>query len=311
MNTAISIVSGTSDKLAMIVGPCSVHNIDSALVYAKRLRALQSHLHHLFLVMRVYVEKPRSCLGWKGLLYDPFLNGTNNLDAGLRLARELFETIHAMDVPIATEFVNPFIAPYFQEFISWGFIGARTAASQVHRELASSLPFPVGFKNLLNGDLHLPLQSILSAQSPHAYFGPNATPCYSQGNPYTHLVLRGSTTQANYTDVEKAYALQMSYGISTRILVDCAHGNTQKDPYKQRDVAIAVAGQITPRLGLMLESFLEEGNTAVEHATPNLSITDPCLSWDATEELLFHIDAIKSAQVAEDRKKQPVLSACR
>ncbi len=301
---AKQIVTGKTSKLALIVGPCSIHNIESALEYADRLKLLSDYVQEtLFLVMRVYVEKPRTTIGWKGFLYDPFLNGTDDLSEGITLVRELFLNLAKLKVPTATEFVNPLSALFFQDLVTWGFIGARTAASQIHRELASSFPFPIGFKNTLEGNLSLPINSIIATKTSHTFLGINEkgslSAISSAGNPFCHLVLRGSDLESNYDRESISYAreLQKASGIHHPIMVDCAHGNSSKNRIRQKAVFKEVVSQFckhaTPLLGIMLESFLDAGNQPFEMGStisPTLSITDPCLGWSETEELIlsFH-----------------------
>lgn len=297
---AKQIVLGTSSKLAIIVGPCSIHNIESALIYAQRLKKLSLAVEEtLFLVMRVYIEKARTTIGWKGFLYDPFLNGTNDIHAGLSLSRSLFLELTKLELPIATEFVNPLITPFFQDLVTWGFIGARTATSQIHRELASSFSFPIGFKNTLDGNLSLSLNSIVAANTPHSFIGINEDGLLSTksslGNLFCHLVLRGSECKTNYAKESLYYTkqLQESLGIYQPIMVDCAHGNSGKNHLRQKEVFEQVAHEFqtesTPLSGIMLESFLEPGNQPIQGNSPNLSITDPCLGWDETEKLILSL----------------------
>ena len=307
-NCAKQITSGKSSTLALIVGPCSIHNIESALVYAEKLKKLSDYVSDtIFIVMRVYVEKPRTTTGWKGLLYEPFLNGTDDLTKGLGLVRELFLKLAKLQMPVATEFVNPLSAIFFEDLVTWGFIGARTATSQIHRELASSLSFPVGFKNTLEGNLSLPINSIIAAKTAHTFLGINhegvLSQHFSSGNPYCHLVLRGSDFETNFEKESIFYAkeLQKKSGIYHPIMVDCAHGHSGKNPAKQKEVFRTVVGQYisdkTPLQGIMLESFLEAGNQPFElgsSTSPLFSITDPCISWAETEELILYLHEMVS-----------------
>jgi 3-deoxy-7-phosphoheptulonate synthase len=301
IRTAKQIVSGSCKKLVFIVGPCSIHNMESALIYANRLKKLSDYVKEtIFLVMRVYVEKPRTTIGWKGFLYDPYLNGTNDLRKGLILVRTLFKEIASIGLPIATEFVNPLCASYYQDLVTWGFIGARTTSSQVHRELASQLSFPVGFKNTIEGNLSLPINSIISAKTSHTFLGCNENGSLSaistQGNPFCHLVLRGAEIETNYDKESIFYAksLQNASGIYHPIMVDCSHGNSSKNPKKQKDTCKKVVEDLldasTPLLGIMLESFIDEGSQPFEmgsELSPTISITDPCINWSDTEELIL------------------------
>ncbi len=298
---AKQIISRNSKKLALIVGPCSIHNIESALIYADRLKKLSDYVSEtIFLVMRIYVEKPRTTIGWKGFLYDPYLNGTNDLDKGLSLIRNLLLDLAKIKLPAATEFVNPLFAPYFQDLITWGFIGARTTTSQIHRELASSLSFPVGFKNTLEGNLSFPINSIISAKTSHTFLGCNEkgmiSSLSSTGNPFCHLVLRGSEIETNYDKESIFYAqeLQKASGIYHPIMIDCSHGNSNKNPIMQKHTFKKVIQEhlydSTPLLGIMLESFLDAGSQPFEmgaELSATISITDPCINWAETEELIL------------------------
>ncbi len=298
---AKNIVQGNLQKTVIIVGPCSIHSIESALIFAKKLKKLESYVKEtLFLVMRVYIEKPRTTTGWKGFLYDPYLNGTNDLEAGISLVRSLFLKLAELRLPAATEFVNPFAAPYFQDLVTWGFIGARTASSQIHRELASSLSFPVGFKNTTDGNISLPLNSIIAARCPHNFLGVNSrgnlASISSPGNSFCHLVLRGSEIDTNYEKESLYFAnkLQNNAGIFSKIMVDCAHGNSKKNHLLQKKTFLKVIDQYiensTPLLGIMMESFLDSGNQSFDQGripSSTLSITDPCLSWEETEDLIL------------------------
>ncbi len=300
-NSAIEIISGESSKLAILVGPCSIHNFDSALIYAEKLKKLSNYVKEtLFLVMRVYCEKPRTTLGWKGFLYDPYLNGTDDLAKGLALVRNLFLDLAKLKIPTATEFLNPLSVPFYQDLVTWGFIGARTTTSQIHRELGSSLSFPIGFKNTLEGNLSLPINSIISAKTSHTFLGinnnGNLTTLSSSGNPFCHLVLRGSDHTTNYDKENLTYAmnLQNASDIYHPIMVDCAHGNSDKNHLRQKEIFNTLIDQhinySTPLLGIMLESFLDSGNQLFKlgiSPSPTLSITDPCLGWSETEELIL------------------------
>ena len=294
------IFAGEDNRIPVIVGPCSIHSVDSAIIYAKKLKALFDEVSEtLFPVMRVYVEKPRTTTGWKGLLYDPYLNGTNDICAGIKSVRALLIQLARLGIPAATEFLNPITAQYFHDLISWGFIGARTSSSQIHREFVSSLNFPVGFKNSVDGNLQIPINSVISSRSNHTLFSIDSEGSpdivKTTGNSFTHLVLRGSDTQSNHDpkNIEYATFLQKKCGVLSPVLIDCAHGNSKRNPAKQKDVFFEVANQISQGnaniMGLMMESYLEEGCQPFEYGdevTSTISITDPCISWDDTETLL-------------------------
>lgn len=294
------IVSGLDHRIPLIIGPCSIHSIDAALEYAYRLKKLCEEVADtLFPVMRVYVEKPRTVLGWKGFIYDPYLNGTNDLASGIAMTRTLFLEITRLGMPIACEFLHPLITPYYKDLVTWGFIGARTTSSQPHRELASSLNFPIGIKNDINGNYQAAIDTIVATRSSHMLFSidhnghPSST--HTSGNMFTHLVLRGGEKCTNYdsASIRAAYALQKSSGIVTPILIDCAHSNSQKNPKKQKEVFFEAATQLANHpaslLGLMMESYLNEGQQSFDYGAsfdPSISITDPCIGWEDTETMV-------------------------
>lgn len=294
----IDILLRIDQRLLVILGPCSIHSKTSAIEYAQRLQRLQRQVEgKLFLIMRTYIEKPRTVSGWKGYLYDPNLQGETDFINGILASRSLLRSIGELGLPVAAEFVHPNLAPYYEEFISWGCIGARTSASQVHREYVSGAPLPFGFKNSIDGDIRLPIEGILSASEPQQYLAiDNKGSLFltkSTGNPYTHLVLRGSNHGPNYDlhSIESALTLQRQFGIDRPILIDCAHGNSQKEPNKQLEVFQTLVPQLirqdVPLLGIMLESFIEEGSQSFpskQSICATQSITDPCIGWEATTE---------------------------
>lgn len=299
--TVRNLICGEDKRLALVFGPCSIHDLSSALEYARRFRALSEEVQSsCFCVMRVYVEKPRTKTGWKGLVYDPHLDGSNDLQTGIFWARELFLTLTDLGIPIATEILHPLLVPFFSDLISWGFIGARTSASQPHREIASSLPFPVGFKNSTDGNIEQTIQAIGAASLPHRFptFCPQGelTAIDSPGNPWTHVVLRGTSFGSNYdpfTLAETAKQLHLNH-FKSRILVDCSHGNCQKQASLQKAAFISLFDQFLSGnpslLGMMLESHLEEGSQTLTESPSSLqygvSVTDPCLGWNDTENLI-------------------------
>lgn len=297
-STINNLISGKDPRFALVFGPCSVHDLSSALEYARRFRALAEEVApYCFCVMRVYVEKPRTSTGWKGLVYDPHLDGSSDLQTGIFWARELFLTLTDLGIPIATEILHPLLAPFFSDLISWGFVGARTSASQPHRELASSLPFAVGFKNSPDGNIQQAIQAMVSARQPHRF--PSISPLgtliakESTGNPNTHVVLRGSSTSSNYDPLTIADTIeQLSHnGFKNRILVDCSHGNCRKEFAQQKTAFETVLEQGNPSiLGMMLESHLEEGSQFLTESPSSLqygvSVTDSCLNWGDTELLI-------------------------
>ncbi|OYU45305.1 MAG: 3-deoxy-7-phosphoheptulonate synthase [Burkholderiales bacterium PBB4] len=289
------IILGQDDRLLAIVGPCSVHDPEAALDYARRLAQLaQSLSQDLLVVMRVYFEKPRTVVGWKGLINDPALDGSFQINRGLRLARKLLLDITAVGLPIATEFLDTTLGQYYADLVSWGAIGARTTESQVHRELASGLSMPVGFKNRTDGDIQVAVDAILSAQ--HAHCFPSLThegaPAVltTSGNEHGHLVLRGgSRVGPNFEAPHIAEALHLLHkaGAPAAVLVDCSHANSGKQYDRQPTVARNIAQQLAAGqrgiIGVMLESHLVAGNQTVLPGKPlqyGQSITDACLAFD-------------------------------
>ncbi|MBK9237814.1 MAG: 3-deoxy-7-phosphoheptulonate synthase [Rhodoferax sp.] len=295
------IILGQDDRLLAVVGPCSVHDPEAALAYAHKLAPLAARLApDLLVVMRVYFEKPRTVVGWKGLINDPGLDGSFQINRGLRLARKLLLDVTALGLPIATEFLDTTLGQYYADLISWGAIGARTTESQVHRELASGLSMPVGFKNRTDGDLQVAVDAILSARHPHSF--PSLThegaPAVltTSGNEHGHLVLRGgSRTGPNFNaaHIGEAADLLRNAGAPEAILVDCSHANSGKRFDRQPQVAQAVAEQIGAGqraiIGVMLESHLVAGAQTVVPGQPLVygqSITDGCLAFDETVPVL-------------------------
>ncbi len=295
------ILARRDDRLLTIVGPCSVHDPKAALEYAAKLAAAARRFaSDLFVVMRVYFEKPRTVTGWKGLVNDPGLDGSFQINTGLRTARQLLVDIVGAGLPVATEFLDTTLGQYYAETVAWGGIGARTTESQVHRELASGLSMPVGFKNRTDGDVQVAVEAILSARQPHWF--PSLThegaPAVlgTTGNDQGHLVLRGgSRTGPNFSreHVTAATALLGKAGLPPVVLVDCSHGNSQKQPARQLAVARDLAAQVTAGsraiIGAMLESNLAAGSQKLETGKPlayGQSITDACLSFDETVPVL-------------------------
>lgn len=299
-NTAQKILERSDRRLVAIVGPCSIHDPESALEYARRLKKLTPEISKTFFpIMRLFIEKPRTRLGWKGMLYDPHLDGSNDIATGLRKSRELFLEIAQLGVPCATEILEPIIAPYFDDLVVWGLIGARTSASQPHRQMASGLHFPIGFKNDFRGELDVAIAGILTSRIPHSYVGidpkGHIAALQTEGNPLSHLVLRGSEKQSNYDAASIAKALEAlrEHRLEPRLIIDCSHGNCGKDHRRQRAVFESVMEQAEENkaiAGLMLESHLFEGKQPLgdDRSLLNygVSITDPCLDWDETESLL-------------------------
>lgn len=293
-----AVLDGSDPRLLVVVGPCSLHDPMSALEYADRLAALTPEVSdQLLLVMRAYVEKPRTTIGWKGLVYDPQLDGSGDMAGGLELSRRLMLAMLERGLPVATELLQPLVAGYFDDLLGWAAIGARTSESQVHRELVSGLDLPVGFKNGTDGSLSIACDAMRSAAHPHQHFGVDdlGRPALVEtaGNPHTHLVLRGGHSGPNHdaASVALARASLEKQGIAARIMVDCSHANSGKDPLRQpavlRDVLDQrLAGDASLR-GVMLESHLFDGCQALSaELRYGVSITDGCLGWSGTEAML-------------------------
>jgi 3-deoxy-7-phosphoheptulonate synthase len=290
-----AIVTGADDRLLVVVGPCSIHDPAAAIEYAERLReAAARHAGTLLLVMRVYFEKPRTIVGWKGLINDPFLDASFQINSGLRMARKLMLDVVNRGVPVATEFLDTTLGQYYAGLVSWGAIGARTVESQVHRELASGLSMPVGFKNRTDGDMQVAVEAILAARHPHWF--PSLThegaPAImgTAGNEHAHLVLRGGSRGPNYSaeQVQIAVRLLHHHGLPPFLMVDCSHANSGKDPMQQPAVAENLAGQLAAGeraiAAVMLESNLVGGTQDYRQRplVPGQSITDACLAWEQT-----------------------------
>ena len=299
--TIKNILHGTDDRFLIIAGPCSVHDKKATIEFAHLLRQAQTDfVDAFFFVMRLYFEKPRTSLGWRGLIVEPDLDGFINMEKGLRLAREIAAEVAEIGLPIATEFLDPIVPQYLSDLVSWASVGARSAESQIHRELASGLSMPVGFKNAANGDIQSSINAIVSARKPHGFLGITESGVsaimHTSGNEDAHLVLRGSEKKPNYrpASIRKAIAALQSHAVPPRILVDCSHGNSGKKALRQIKVFNAVstlrrkAPFGTYIRGVMLESFLKTGCVAPCEAAQSygLSITDECLGWDKTRKLL-------------------------
>jgi 3-deoxy-7-phosphoheptulonate synthase len=289
------ILSGQSDRLLAVVGPCSIHDPDAAREYAARLQAKAAELRDdLLVVMRVYFEKPRTRVGWKGLISDPDIDGTFRINQGLRVARELLADLADLGLPAGSEFLDTISPQFFADLVSWGAIGARTAESQVHRELASGLSMPVGFKNSTSGHLTPAVHAIGAARHPHRFLSVtkegNAAIVATVGNPSCHLILRGADAGPNFDEgaVRGAAAALREMGLPHRLMVDCSHGNSRKDHERQPEVAAELARQIAAGsdvvAGVMIESNLVGGRQAPgdEPRVRGRSITDACLSMEAT-----------------------------
>ena len=296
------VLSGDDPRPLVIVGPCSIDDPSAALEYAERLKGLSEQVsEQLLVVMRVYFEKPRTTIGWKGLISDPALDGTGDIAMGIRVARRLLLDVAEMGLPAATEFLEPVIPQYLAELVAWAAIGARTTESPTHRQLASGLSMPVGFKNGTDGSLKIALDAMEAAAHPHHFLGIDhagrVAVVETTGNPDRHLILRGGGGETNFDEesVARAVGRLRSRGLPDRVLVDCAHGNSNKDPRRQPDVARSLTGQMASGshsiLGWMIESYLVEGRQAIgpdpSTRVKGLSATDPCLGWEDTERLIM------------------------
>ncbi len=295
------ILDRKDPRIFVVAGPCSIHDVDSALEYAKRFKKLADEVSDtIYLVMRVYFEKPRTTVGWKGFLNDPDLNDSFNISKGLRLGRQLLLDLAEMGIPTATEALDPIMPQFIGDLISWTAIGARTAESQTHREMSSGLSTPVGFKNGTDGSLDTCVNAMQSASAPHSFLGIDSDGrsaiTHSTGNPYSHVVLRGGRNGPNYDSVHIALtekALEKA-NLPKSIVVDCSHANSNKDPSLQPLVMADCIHQIVDGnqsiVGVMIESHLNEGNQNISPNVADLqygvSVTDGCVNWEVTEDML-------------------------
>ena len=298
--TVQQILHGEDPRLLVVVGPCSIHDPVAAMDYASKLARLAVELSdQLFLVMRVYFEKPRTTIGWKGLINDPHLDGSYEVDAGLRIGRRLLLEVNSLGLPAATEFLDPVVPQYLADLVSWAAIGARTTESQTHREMASGLSMPVGFKNGTDGSLQIAIDAMLSARHPHHFLGidQEGATCVVQttGNADDHVVLRGGRNGTNFdaSSIADAAACLQSAKLHTALMVDCSHANSSKQYGRQEEVWMNLIAQraagCKPLIGVMIESSLFEGNQPLKNPKElsfGISITDACLGWEATERLL-------------------------
>ena len=302
--TIQNILDGHDSRLMIVTGPCSIHDPIAALDYAKKLQQLQSTVaDQIFFVMRTYIEKPRTTVGWKGFLYDPNLDGSSNMQLGLEKSRALYLQIIEMGLPIASEILNPMATAYFDDLLAWGAIGARTSESQIHREISSQMPYSIGFKNGTDGSIQIALDAIQSASHPHQFMGMSQSglPCIleSEGNPKAHLILRGSNAGPNYhlTEIEKIKAKVKTE--LPALVIDCSHGNSDKNPLLQAEVLRTIVAErsLSHVRGVMLESHLNDGQQKISsEMTYGQSITDGCLGWDKTQQLLIEIaDSLRTS----------------
>ena len=298
------IISGKDNRLLVIVGPCSIHEYDGAIQYAKFIQSIKDiYQKELFLIMRVYFEKPRTSVGWKGFINDPHLDNSFDINHGLDLARKLLLEITLLGIPIATEFLESFTPQYISDLISWGAIGARTVESAPHRQLGSGLSMPIGFKNGTGGSIDIAINAIIAAQNPHTFFGINhqgrVARVNSKGNEYSHLILRGGKTGPNYSpeSIREAIELLQKAKINNGLIIDCSHGNSEKNHLNQHKVASSIAEQIENGTslirGVMIESNLNPGKQSLifgekDKLKPGISITDACIGIETTI-MIFNI----------------------
>jgi 3-deoxy-7-phosphoheptulonate synthase len=299
------ILRRADDRLLVIVGPCSVHDVDAALDYARRLSARSEELREdLCIAMRVYFEKPRTTIGWKGLINDPHLDGSGDVNAGLHMARKLLLEVLGLGLPIGCEFLDPITPQYISDTVAWGAIGARTTESQIHRQLASGLSMPVGFKNRTDGNVGVAVDAVRAAAVPHAFAGVDVsgTPAilHTRGNRDCHVILRGGRGAPNYTSPTVAEALGklLLAGLPERLVIDASHDNSGKDHNRQPEVVADIAAQVGARntaiVGVMLESFIAAGRQDLDggaQLTYGQSITDECMSWETTVLVLDQLAA--------------------
>jgi 3-deoxy-7-phosphoheptulonate synthase len=310
----VDCLDGRDDRLVVVVGPCSVHDPAAALAYARRLRACARELaHKLRIVMRVYFEKPRTTVGWRGLISDPHLDGSYAVNDGLRLARRLLLDVVGLGLPIGCEFLDPISPQFFADTVTWAAIGARTTESQVHRNLASGLSMPVGFKNGTGGGVQMAVDALRAAATPHSFLSVTeqglAAIVTTRSNPDCHIVLRGGRDGPNYEaeHVQRALERLRAAGLPPRVMIDVSHDNSRKDYRRQPEVARAVAAQVAGGeagiVGVMLESFLVEGRQDLQEKSALVygqSITDGCMGWETTvmvlQELAEAVQARRSSR---------------
>jgi 3-deoxy-7-phosphoheptulonate synthase len=309
------VLRGEDDRLVVVVGPCSIHDVAAGLDYARRLKAEADRLSgDLVTVMRVYFEKPRTTVGWKGLINDPRLDGSFAINEGLHLARSLLRDLAELGLPTGCEFLDTITPQYLADLVGWGAIGARTTESQVHRELASGLSVPVGFKNGTDGNVQIAIDAIQAAGHPHSFLSVTkqglSAIVATRGNPDCHVILRGAGSGTNYGADAVARVVQSlrNAGVQSRVMIDCSHGNSGRDPERQplvaRDIGAQIAGGSTSIAGVMIESHLVGGRQdARQPKVYGQSITDACLGWDATVPVLDELAAAVRARRAGGGKR--------
>ncbi len=305
--TIENIIKGKDNRLLLLVGPCSIHDTVAGLEYAKKLKVLADKVKkNIFVVMRVYFEKPRTTVGWKGLINDPDLNGTFNIPKGIDIAREFLSEVTKIGLPTATEFLDPFTPQYIGDLVSWGAIGARTAESQTHRQMASGLSMPIGFKNGTGGSVQLAIDGMIVCNGEHAFLGIDnegkTSVVITKGNSANHVILRGGASGTNYDSksVKEAQEILKNNNLEPNIVVDCSHGNSNKDHNRQpivfKDVIDQRLSGNDKIIGIMLESNINPGNQSLGNNIDDLdygvSITDKCVGWEKTEETIMDANSL-------------------
>lgn len=302
-----AILDRTDERLLVVVGPCSVHDPEAALDYATRLRELTAELPDLLVAMRVYFEKPRTTTGWKGLINDPLLDESADVNMGLRIARDLLLDILELGLPVGCEFLDPITPQYIADTVAWGAIGARTTESQTHRQLASGLSMPVGFKNRTDGNLGVAVDAVRAAAAEHAFAGVDLSGTSAilrtTGNSDCHIILRGGKDEPNHgpASIAETVAALREAGLPERVIVDASHDNSGKDHTRQPGVVAEIAAQLREDegaiVGVMAESFIEPGNQKIsDEMTYGQSVTDKCMGWETTVEVLRDLDAAARAR---------------
>ncbi|MBL06895.1 MAG: 3-deoxy-7-phosphoheptulonate synthase [Chloroflexi bacterium] len=299
--TIEKIIEGKDNRLLLLVGPCSIHDTKAGIEYAEKLKELSDKVsENIFIVMRVYFEKPRTTVGWKGLINDPDLNGSFNIPKGIEIGREFLSEITSIGLPTATEFLDPFTPQYIGDLVSWGAIGARTAESQTHRQMASGLSMPIGFKNGTGGSVQLAIDGMIACNGEHAFLGIDddgkTSIVITKGNKANHVILRGGASGTNYDkdSINEAQELLKKNNLVPNIVVDCSHGNSNKDHNRQPIVFKEVIEQRLDGndkiIGIMLESNINPGNQSlgdIDDLEYGVSITDKCVGWEKTEEIIL------------------------
>ena len=292
-----NILNGTDERLMIITGPCSIHDPKAVHEYAEKLIELQKSVaDKILFVMRAYIEKPRTTVGWKGFLYDPNLDGSADMQLGLERSRQLYLDIIELGLPISSEILSPMATAYFDDLLAWGAVGARTSESQIHREISSQMPYSIGFKNGTDGSIQIALDAIQSSSHSHHFLGMSQSGLpailQSEGNPNPHLILRGSNSGTNYQLNEIVKIRDKNQGHLPPLVIDCSHGNSAKNPLNQPEVLKQIIAEKAESnvCGVMLESFLVDGNQKISHdMIYGQSVTDGCLGWEKTEQLYLEV----------------------